>query len=290
MRGQWVGTVLTLAAISSVQLGSAVSKAILDRIDPAGLTFARLAIAAAVLVIIARPRVRRWDRRVWLPVIALGASLAGMNWSFYMSLERIPLGVAVAAELMGPLVLSMSLTRRRSDSVWVGLAVAGALVLGLQSLRGGLDLVGLLFALLAGGFWAAYIVSSQRVGSRVPGVGGLAIAMAIGALLIAPLGLLRATAALAADSSILGWIMLVALLSSVVTYGLEMHALRLLPARIFGVLLAVEPAVAAMYGYLLIGERLGRGEWLAIVLVIAASIGITWTARRQEPAPVDGTQ
>lgn len=281
---------LTLAPISSVQLGSAVSKAILDRIDPAGLTFARLAIAAAVLVIIARPRVRRWDRRVWLPVIALGASLAGMNWSFYMSLERIPLGVAVAAELMGPLVLSMSLTRRRSDSVWVGLAVAGALVLGLQSLRGGLDLVGLLFALLAGGFWAAYIVSSQRVGSRVPGVGGLAIAMAIGALLIAPLGLLRATAALAADSSILGWIMLVALLSSVVTYGLEMHALRLLPARIFGVLLAVEPAVAAMYGYLLIGERLGRGEWLAIVLVIAASIGITWTARRQEPAPVDGTQ
>lgn len=279
----WLGLVLVIAAICFLQFGGAIAKTLFDQIDPAGLTFLRLALAAAVLWLIARPDLRRWSATSWGWVVGFGACLAGMNLAFFVALERIPQGVAVSLELTGPLVLSMALSRRLRDFLWVVLAGAGVTLIISQSITGKLDLVGVLLALFAGACWAGYIICAKRVGAQVRGLGGIAVAMACAAVLVAPFGLLSAVVAASQNPSILWWALLVALLSSVIAYGLELQSLRMIPTRVFGVLMAMEPAVAAGWGWLISAETLTFYEALALVLVIIASAGVVVTASRERP-------
>lgn len=288
--GLLVGVLLVLGSIASVQLGASIAKTVFDRIDPAALTLLRLVFAALVVLAIARPRIRSWNAAAWRSIVFLGLTLAGMNLLFYLALPRIPIAVAVTVELLGPLVLALVQSRRAVDFAWVGVAALGVGVIGVQSLGGDLDPVGVLLALAAAGCWAAYIVASAQVGQRVPGVGGLAGALVIAAVAVLPFGLLGAIDAVAADPSVLIPAFGIAMLSSAIAYGLELLALRRVPTRVFGILMALEPASAALFGFLVIGELLTGWDLLAIALVIVASAGVALTAARarREPPPMTG--
>ena len=194
-----------------------------------------------------------------------------MNLSFYASIDRIPLGVAVTFEFVGPLGVAVFGSRRPLDLVWVGLAACGILLLS-DFGSGDLDGLGVALALLAGAFWAAYILVAARVGQNIPGNDGLAIAMAVAAVLLIPVGVADAGADLL-QPAVLAVGAAVALLSSVIPYTLELEALRRLPAGVFGVLMSLEPAVAALAGFVVLGEALGARELVAIALVAAASAG-----------------
>ncbi len=274
------GVLLVLASISSVQLGAAIGKTIFDEIPPLGLTFVRLTIAAAILLAIARPSPRGWSRSTLLHVLAFGAVLGAMNLLYYSSLERIPLSVAVTLELIGPLTVALIHSRRLLDFTWVVCAAGGIAIIMAQGIQGDLDILGCALALAAGACWGAYILLSQRVGERVPGLGGLAAAMLVGALVALPFGALPALQAIGATPAVLGPAALVALLSSVLAYGLEMLALRRITAHAFGILMALEPAAAALFGFALLAEALSLLDALAIVLVATASAGVAVTATR----------
>jgi inner membrane transporter RhtA len=273
---------MVLGSCVSLQVGAALAAQLFGNTGPAGTTLLRLGVAALVLLAVARPRVRSWSRPQWRAVAVFGGSLAGMNGSFYASIDRIPLGTAVTIEFLGPLVLAAALSRRARDLGWVLLAAAGVALLGLADGAGlHLDGVGVLFALSAAGFWALYILASARVGALVPGQGGLAVAMAVGALVLVPVGAHGAAAAFP-DPHLLLLVAGTALLASVVPYTLEFAALRRLPERVFGVLLSLEPAVATLAGWLLLGQRTPAVGLLAVGVVVSASVGSTLTAR---PAP-----
>ncbi len=275
---------LVLAAILSVQVGAAFSKGLFDEVSPTVMVWLRLATSAVVLLAIARPRVRGRDRADWLTVLAFGTALAVMNWAIYQSIARLPLGVAVSIELLGPLTLALALSRRRTDLLWVVLAAAGVALLGLEG--DGVTVLGVGFALLAAAAWAAYILLSAGTGRRWPGVSGLALASVVGTVALAPSAVLLGESALL-DERILAVGLLVGLLSSVVPYSLELAALRTMAPNVFGVLMSLEPAAAALAGAVLLGELLGVVEWTAIGCVVVASIGIT---RAATPAltPVGG--
>lgn len=283
--GAVAGLLLIVCSISSVQFGASIAKTLFDRIDPAALTLLRLGIAAVVMLLVARPRFRSWNRAAWRSILFLGLSLAAMNLLFYLALPRIPIAVAVTLELIGPLVLALVQSKRAVDIAWVGLAAVGVGVLGVQSLGGALDPVGVVLALAAGGCWAAYILASASVGRHVAGVGGLAGALVIATVAVLPFGLFGMIDAIAADASVLLPAFAVAMLSSAIAYGLEMLALRRVPTRVFGILMAVEPAAAAIFGFLVIGELLTGWDLLALALVVAASAGVAVTAARARPMP-----
>jgi inner membrane transporter RhtA len=274
---------LVLGSCASLQLGAALAAQLFGAAGPAGTTLLRLGIAALVLLAVTRPRVRSWTGRQWLAVAGFGVSLAGMNGSFYAAIDRIPLGTAVTIEFLGPLVLAAALSRRARDGSWVLLAAAGVVFLGLTDggAGAGLDSVGVLFALVAAVFWALYILCSARVGARVPGQAGLAVAMALGALVLVPIGAPGAARAFL-DPHLVLLVAGTALLASVVPYTLEFAALRRLPARVFGVLLSLEPAIATLAGWLLLGQGIGASGLVAVGVVVLASVGSTLTAR---PAP-----
>jgi inner membrane transporter RhtA len=288
--GMLVGILLVVCAIASVQLGASIAKTVFDRIDPAALTLLRLAFGAAVILLIARPRIRSWNAPAWRSMLFLGLSLAAMNLIFYIALARIPIAVAVTLELVGPLILALVQSRRPVDFAWVGIAAIGVGVIGVQSFTGDLDPLGVLLALIAGGCWAAYILASASVGRHVAGVGGLAGALVIGTLAVLPFGLLPAIDAIGADPSVLLPAFLVAMLSSAIAYGLELLALRRVPTRVFGILMSLEPASAAIFAFLVIGEVLSGWDLLALALVIVASAGVAVTAARgrREPPPETG--
>ncbi len=274
---------LVLTAIVSVQVGSSLAKTLFDDLGAAGVTLLRLGLAAALLLVVLRPRVRRWTRASWTAALLLGAAMAGMNLVFYLSLRTVPLGVAVTVEFLGPLLLALVQTRRAIDLLWAGLAAGGVVLLGLDTSNGA-PLSGLLLAFVAGLFWAAYIVASARVGQVLPGTDGLAVALAFGTLLVLPFGASGAAAVLDRPVLLLAAFG-VAMLSSVISYGLELSALRRIPTRVFGILMSLEPAAAAVAGLVVLGEALGPREVLALVLVSLASGGIT-LARRREGVPV----
>jgi inner membrane transporter RhtA len=274
---------LVLLAVSSVQVGGAVAKTLFDELGPGGTVFLRVVFAAAVLAAVWRPAIRGLGVRELALVALFGLSLAGMNGSFYLALDRLPLGVAVTFEFVGPLGVAVAGSRKALDVLWVVLAGAGILLLA-GPVGGGLDGLGVLFALLAGAFWAAYILLSARVGQEFEGGGGLALALLVAsALLVAP-GVADAGGELL-DPRLLLLGALVAMLSSAIPYSLELEALRRLPKRVFGVLMSLEPAVAAAAGFVVLGEVLDARELLAIGLVVAASAGATRTA---ETVPRDG--
>jgi inner membrane transporter RhtA len=242
------------------------------------MTLLRLALGGLLLVAVTRPAVHRWSRAQWTAAVALGVCMGAMNLSFYLAIREVPLGVAVTVEFLGPLLVALVQTRRATDLLWVVLAGAGVALLGLGD-GGDVPLTGLALALLAGLFWAGYILASARVGRVLEGLDGLAVALLVGALLVLPFGLGGA-----ADAVADGWALLagvaVALLSSVIPYALELTALRTIPTRVFGVLMSLEPAAAAVAGLLVLGQTLGPRELAALLLVSVASAGVTLGARR----------
>jgi inner membrane transporter RhtA len=268
---------LVLLATASVQLGSGLARTLFDDAGPGGTVFMRVLFAALLLTAIWRPRIAGVPRRdLWLAA-AFGLALAGMNFSFYLALDRIPLGVAVTFEFAGPLAVAVAGSRRALDVLWVLLAAAGILLLSDFGDFGSLDALGVALALLAGSFWAGYILLSARVGQAFTGGGGLALAMLVATLVLAPVGVADAGGALL-EPGVLGMGAAVAMLSSAIPYSLELEALRNLRKGVFGVLMSLEPAVAALAGYVVLGEILGARELAAIGLVVVASAGAATSA------------
>ncbi|HEX2893064.1 MAG TPA: EamA family transporter [Marmoricola sp.] len=271
---------LVITAIVSVQVGAAFSKSLFDEVSPTVMVWLRLATSTVVLLAVARPRVTGRTREDWTVVLAFGAALATMNWSIYQAIARLPLGVAVSIELLGPLTLALVLSRRAQDLLWVLLAALGVAMLGFDD--GGLTVAGVAFALLAAASWAAYILLSAGTGRRWPGLSGLALASVVGAVALAPAAVVSGGSDLVSPV-VLGTGLVVGLLSSVVPYSLEMSALRTMPPKVFGILMSLEPAAAALAGLVLLGEVLGALEWLAISCVVVASVGVT----RSAPPPAE---
>ncbi|MEP7193246.1 MAG: EamA family transporter [Actinomycetota bacterium] len=276
---------LVLAAIISVQFGGAMAATLIPLVGVFGSVTLRLTIAAAILLVVARPRLRGRTTGDWLVVGAFGAILAMMNLFFYGALARIPIGVTVTVEFIGPLMLATVLSHRRKDLLAVaGAAVGVVLISGMTSTPWGeIDLAGLGLALAAGAAWAGYIVFSSRTGARFAQLDGLAIAMTIAAVLVAPLGLASAGSALWAPDAL--WRgATIALLSSVLPYSLELIALRRLAAHVFGILLSLEPAVAALAGLFVLGQKLSASQLLGMACVVAAS-GLVMGRRSAPSAP-----
>jgi inner membrane transporter RhtA len=266
--------ILVLLSIASAQIGAALAKNLFHSIGPTGAVFLRVAFAALVILVVWRPSLRGYSWREYRWALFFGAVLAAMNFSFYSSLDRLPLGVAVTVEFIGPLGVALVGSRRMIDIFWVVLAGAGIVLLAPTGLFGGvsLDPLGVALALLAGVFWGTYILLSARVGRVFPGVTGLALAMAFAALLLVPVGVFGAGSVLLNGNFLLlgaG----IALLSSVLPYSLELEALRQMSSRVFGVLMSLEPGIAALVGIVLLHEQLELRAVIAIVLVTAASVG-----------------
>ena len=251
--------VLVLLAITSVQFGAAIAKTLFDEVGPGGTVFLRMAFGAVLLSLLWHPTVRGVARRhLWL-VLGFAVTLAGMNTAFYASLDRIPQGVAVTLEMVGPLGVAVFASRRARDLGWAALAIAGILLLSDFGDFGGLDTTGAALALLAGGFWAAYILLSVRAGRVFEGGEGLALALIAASVLLVPIGIADGGGSLL-DPKVLALGLVVALLSTAIAYSLELEALRRLPAGLFGVMMALEPAAAALAGYVVGGETLvGQG-------------------------------
>ncbi|MDX3644120.1 EamA family transporter, partial [Streptomyces sp. MB09-02B] len=267
---------LVLAGGISVQFGGALAVTLMPRAGALGVVTLRLAVAALVMLVICRPRLRGHSRTDWGTVVAFGVTMAAMNGLFYQAVARIPLGLAVTLEVLGPLTLSVLASRRALNMVWAGLALCGVFLLGKGGGVGGLDPLGIAFALAAGLAWALYIVFSARTGRRFPQADGLALAMAVAAVLFLPLGIVESGGRLVEPTTLaLG--AAVAVLSSVLPYTLELLALRRLPASTFAILMSLEPAIAATAGFLILDQALTTVEALAIALVIGASMGAVRT-------------
>ena len=269
---------LVLLGIVSVQVGSALAKHLFGAVGSFGTVALRLLFAAAVLMLLWRPTLRM-SRRAWTAVLGYGVILALMNLCFYLALERIPLGIAVTIEFLGPLTVALAGSRRWLDAFWALLAAGGVVLL--MGGRGDLDLVGFLFALAAGTFWGLYILAGAALGRHTTEGNGLALGMAVAALLAVPFGVAESGAAL-----IQPWVLAaglgVALLSSVIPYSLDLEALRRIPPRVFGILMSLEPAMAALIGLIVLQESLHWSQWLAVLCVVAASAGATRGARPED--------
>lgn len=259
-----------------MQLGASVAKGLFDEITPTAMMWLRLLTSAVLITAVARPALRGRSRSDWLTVIGFGISLGLMNWAIYQSFARIPLGVAVTIEFIGPLTVAVALSRRARDLIWVVLAAAGVLLLGFD--RTALDPWGVALALLAGAAWGAYILLSVRTGQRWPGLDGLAVASMVATALFAGPALLSAPGALV-DPRILAVGAVVGVLSSVIPYSFELVALRRMNPAVFGVLMSVEPAAAALTAMLILREHLSPLQWLAVACVVAASVGSTRSGR-----------
>lgn len=274
---------LVLGAVLSVQLGAAAATTLFDEIGPGGTVFYRLLFAALGLLVIWRPRRGQLGDRADLKLAALFAvSLAAMNFSFYEALDRIPLGIAVTLEFVGPLGVALWSSRRRLDLIWVVLAAAGVVLLAGPS-GSSPDALGVILALTAGFFWGAYILISSRIGKAYPGGVGLALAMTVAAVLMIGPGIAAGGAELL-DARVIGVGAAVAMLSSLIPYSLELEALRRLPVGVFGVLMSLEPGVAAVVGLLALDQGLAAPEAVGIALVVAASVG---ALRRGVSAPTE---
>ena len=274
---------LVLLGILSVQFGAGVAKSLFDEISPTTIVWLRLATSSIILVALARPALRGRTRRDWYVVLGFGVALGTMNWSIYQAFARIPLGVAVTLEFVGPLTLAVLGSRRPRDLLWVALAALGVGLLGLGG-GGSLTTAGVLFALLAGGCWAAYILLSAQTGRRWPGFDGLALASVVATVLLTPAAIGTGGSDLL-DPRILALGALVGLLSSVIPYSCELVALRSLRPAVFSILMSLEPAAAALAGMVVLGEFLTAEQWLAMTCVVVASVGATRSSRTVAPAP-----
>jgi inner membrane transporter RhtA len=271
---------LVVGGIVSVQVGAAIAKDLFHLVPPTAIVWLRLVTSALILVALARPRLRGRSAADWRMALGFGVSLMTMNWAIYQSFARIPLGIAVTIEFLGPLAVAVLGSRRPRDLVWVLLAAVGVAILGLAP--GETTLVGVLYALLAGVAWGAYILLSAGTGRRWPGISGLAVASVVGAVVLAPPALAEGGSDLL-DPKVLALGLAIGLLSSVVPYSLELKALRRIPPRVFGVLMSLEPAAAALAAMVILSEFLTPLQWAAVGCVVAASVGAT----RSAPAPAE---
>lgn len=271
---------MVIAAIVSVQCGAALATQLFDEVGPEGAVLLRSFFAAAILLALSRPGFELVRQVGFGSVFLFALTFLGMNACFYAAIERIPLGAAVTLEFVGPLAVAIAGSRRRLDLLWVFLAATGIVLLSDGLGADGIFSLGAVLALLAGGFWGAYILLSARVGAAHPGLGALAVAIAVSALLIAPFGIAEGGLALL-DPATLAIGLAVGILSSVIAYGLEIEALRRLPSATFGVMMSLEPAVAALIGLIVLSQRLDPLEVLAIACVVGASAG----ALRSSKAP-----
>ncbi|HZB67872.1 MAG TPA: EamA family transporter [Ornithinibacter sp.] len=275
--------VLVLAGIVSVQFGGALAQTLIPVIGAGGSVVMRLLFATVLLLAFVRPRWRGHSGKAWATVTAFGVALGLMNFTFYSSLAYLPIGVAVTIEFIGPLALAAALSRRLVDAVAVLAAAAGVVLISeaLSTPLAELELTGIALALAAGGFWAAYIVLSGRTGAEFPRLEGLAIAMVVATAVTLPLGV----------GSIPEWTgetllkgLGIAVLSSVLPYSLELLALRRLSAKVFGILLSLEPAFAALAGLIVLGQVLSPTQLAGMALVVAASALVLGLGSRKDPA------
>jgi inner membrane transporter RhtA len=274
---------LVLGAIASVQIGSAVATKLFAQAGPGGASLLRLGWASVILLVLWRPRLRGMTRRQWALAIAFGVVLAAMNTAFYSAINRIPLGVGVTIEFVGPLAVAVAGSRRARDLVWVALAAVGILAL-VHAGTHGLNTAGVLLAVLAGVMWAAYILVNAQLGRAFDTGSGLAIAMSVGTLAALPIGIAQGGAHLVSPRALaLGAV--VGLLSSAIPYSLEMEALRRITTALFGVLMSLEPAMAALAGFVIIGQGLSTRAIVGIALVMIASIGASRSARAAPVTP-----
>jgi inner membrane transporter RhtA len=275
-----------ILAVVSVQGGAAFAKDVFPALGSVGTAGLRISLSALMLLAAVRPPLTRLTRAQWSAVIPYGVVLGTMNLSFYVALARIPLGLAVTLEFVGPLSLAVFGSRRTLDFVWALLAAVGILLIApWRQGAGAPDLLGVLLALFAGACWAAYIVLGGRVSRVFPGAQGVATGMMFAALTVLPFSFAQGLAARVTPPLFAAGLA-IALLSSALPYSLEMMALRVLPSRTFGILMSLEPAVAALAGFVFLHEQLTVTQWLALVFVSAASAGTALTARRVAP-PVE---
>jgi len=263
---------MVFGSITSIQIGSAVATSLFDRIGPAGAMFLRAVFATAMLWVIWRPPRRIPREQFWL-VMLFGLSLAAVGLSFFAAIDRIPLGTAVTLEFSGPLAVALITSRRRLDLVWAGMAAAGIVLLTGGIDGGSLDSLGILLALVAGFFWGAYILIGTRLGVDSSGGSLLTLAMVVATLLMTGPGIASGGAGLV-EPGVLAVGAVVGLLNAAVPFSLEFEAMRRLPSSVFGVMMSLEPAVAAAIGFLILGQGIGTLQVLAILLVVSASIGV----------------
>jgi inner membrane transporter RhtA len=275
---------LLVVGMVSIQTGAAFAKQMFPAVGPAGAAALRLLFAALILCAALRPWRLRMTAAAWRSILIYGVAVAGLNNLFYASLRTVPLGIATALEFAGPLLVAMLSSRRVVDFLWIGLAVGGLLLLlplGLTSTR--VDPLGALLASGAGACWALYIVFGQKAGAE-HGIQMTAVGVVIAAACALPFGVARAGAALFTPS-VLPYAVAAAVLSTALPHSLEMVALGRLPTRTFGTLMSLEPAIGALSGLALLGERLTAAQWVAIGAIIGASVGATTTAARKEEVP-----
>jgi inner membrane transporter RhtA len=269
-----------LIAMLSIQSGASLAKSLFPQVGAPGVTALRIALGTAILVVIFKPWRLRFKKEQRLPLLFYGLSLGAMNYMFYLSIQTIPLGIAVALEFTGPLAVALFSSRRPVDFIWVVLAVLGLwFLLPLGQDVSQIDLTGAALALGAGACWAVYILTGQRAGEE-HGPATVALGSLIAAIVFVPIGMAQAT------ESIWQWSVMpiglaVAILSTALPYSLEMIALTRLPTRIFGTLMSMEPALAAISGMVFLGETLTFTQTLALCSIIAASMGSTLTLRRE---------
>jgi inner membrane transporter RhtA len=276
---------LLLVAMSSIQAGASLAKTLFHTVGAAGAVALRTALATVMLAIVLRPWRARFTAASWPALAVYGVSLGVMNFLYYMALRTVPLGIAVALEFTGPLAVAVLSSRRAIDFLWIALAAAGlSLLLPIGHTHAGIDPAGTLFALGAGACWALYIVFGQKAGAAY-GPQAVALGSVIAAIIVVPIGIAEAGAALLSAAA-LPYGLAIALLSTALPYTLEMMALTRLPARTFGILMSVEPVFGSLFGWVMLHEVLTRVQWTAIAMIILASIGTTWTATAQRASPV----
>ncbi len=276
---------VVLIAMLSVQTGASIAKALFAVAGPIGVVTVRIGFGTVILCLALRPWRVRVPPEARLSLAVYGLSLGTMNVLYYQALERLPVGLAVAVEFIGPLAVAVLTSRRRSDFAWIALAAIGlVLLLPVLPQVSHVSVTGVAFALGAGACWALYIVFGQRAGRHL-GTQTVALGSVISAVLVVPFGLLHAGSIVLSRQVLLPGLA-VAVLSTALPYTLEMFALTRMPTRTFGVLMSLEPAVGALSGLLLLGEKLTPAQSAAILLVMAASAGATITAHRSVPAPV----
>lgn len=272
-----------LLSIVSVQGGAAIAKGLFPLLGASGTTSVRIGFSALFLLLVVRPRLGQLQPAQWRAVVPYGLTLGLMNLLFYCALARIPLGLAVTLEFVGPLGLALAGSRRWLDGLWVLLAAAGIALIAPWGGKG-IDLPGMAFALAAGICWAMYIVLGRRTAAVLPGPVAVTVGMLFAALPVLPFGLAGGSLlALTPHLVLLGAGL--ALFSSVLPFTLEMQALRTMPTRTFSILMSLEPAAAALSGWLLLGEKLTVGQWLAVGFIMVASAGATLTSQQPQPAP-----
>ncbi|HCM9278127.1 TPA: threonine/homoserine exporter RhtA [Enterobacter hormaechei subsp. steigerwaltii] len=274
----WMPVAVILIAMMSIQSGASLAKSLFPLVGAPGVTALRIALGTLILVVVFKPWRLRFKKEQRLPLLFYGLALGGMNYMFYLSIQTIPLGIAVALEFTGPLAVALFSSRRPVDFIWVVLAVLGLwFLLPLGQSVSQIDLTGAALALGAGACWAVYILTGQRAGEE-HGPATVALGSLIAAVIFVPIGMAQAT------DSIWQWSILpvglaVAILSTALPYSLEMIALTRLPTRIFGTLMSMEPALAAISGMIFLGETLTLVQTLALCSIIAASMRSTLTMR-----------